>query len=140
MNHLMLVLNGLIRKKNLELSVKRNPTQQLMVFTVKEGSGGAKNWTHEPDVQHATAGILAQAAIRLLYRPTRKRPARNGPKRQIGRKNGVIRMTKRRSAGHDRAVATLTAPMAAGKLIDQGAPISPCCSMPIRIDTDRKNA
>ncbi|MCB1801102.1 MAG: hypothetical protein KDI82_05390, partial [Gammaproteobacteria bacterium] len=62
------------------------------------GPSGSEDRADEPDLQHATLGILAQAAIRLLHGLSAQEPASNGWNSRIGRKESDFRDRNQTSA------------------------------------------
>lgn len=83
--------------------------------------GGSEDRIDEPDVQHATAGIFAQAAICLLYRLIGQKPAEGGGKRRIERKNEVAEPGNDQSVRRNDAAASVVVPMAPSEPINRGA-------------------
>ena len=55
-----------------------------------QGPSGSEDRADEPDLQHATLGILTQAAIRLLHGLKGRKTAEGGAQRQQGEKTGPL--------------------------------------------------
>ena len=100
---------------------QRTRQGSILMRTKGKVRASGKDRADEPDLQHATAGVFAQAAIRLQYGLTDREPAQRGGKWRTPRENGVAEPGKDQLARQNDTAAALITPMAPSEPIYRGA-------------------